>query len=100
MYLSTMALETTFRKLQSSVAATARARRVFPVPGLRLSFTKKVRDRPRKVGYKSEIYPRSIEQDTLGRLDPHSQEKFRVDQRQFNDLEDGKRVKNAFLVFR
>ena len=32
MYLSTMALETTFRKLASSCLATARASSVFPVP--------------------------------------------------------------------
>src|SRR3954469_25767211 len=32
-YLSTMALETTFKKLVSRVLATARARRVLPVPG-------------------------------------------------------------------
>jgi len=33
MYLSTIAEETTLRKLVWSVAATARAKRVFPVPG-------------------------------------------------------------------
>ena len=33
MYLSTMAEETTFKKFVCRVAATARARRVFPVPG-------------------------------------------------------------------
>ena len=32
MYLSTMALETTFRKLASSCLATARASSVLPVP--------------------------------------------------------------------
>ena len=32
-YLSTMALETTFKKLQSRVDATALAKSVFPVPG-------------------------------------------------------------------
>lgn len=33
MYLSTMALETTFKKFASTFEATARAKRVFPVPG-------------------------------------------------------------------
>ena len=35
MYLSTMALETTFRKLASSCLATARASNVLPVPTCR-----------------------------------------------------------------
>ena len=33
MYLSTIALDTTFRKFVSKVAATARASKVLPVPG-------------------------------------------------------------------
>ena len=33
MYLSTIELDTTFKKLQSSLLATAHAKSVFPVPG-------------------------------------------------------------------
>lgn len=48
MYLSTMALETTFRKLASSCLATARASSVLPVPTRRRKGRKRERGRGRE----------------------------------------------------
>ena len=45
MYLSTMALETTLRKLASSCLATARANSVLPVPTRRREGGKRERER-------------------------------------------------------
>jgi hypothetical protein len=39
MYLSTIADETTFKKLQSRVEATARASKVFPVPVYKINIS-------------------------------------------------------------
>ena len=50
MYLSTMALETTFRKLASSCLATARARSVLPVPVMEGGERERERGRERKGG--------------------------------------------------
>ena len=48
MYLSTMALETTFRKLASSCLATARASSVLPVPTRRRKGRKRERGRRKR----------------------------------------------------
>jgi hypothetical protein len=68
MYLSTIALETTLRKLQSSVLATARASSVFPVPWI------------------SKRYGRTVEKHTLGWFDSDPDEQFRVKQRQLDNF--------------